>query len=324
MESLACQNTDITTLSVRGGGGLISLRKPLGIIKSLTLPCKTVCYTHKLTRHFSDIKNTKPAFTLAEVLITIGIIGIVASMMLVIVMTNVERARNAAILRRAYADLTIYVNKFAQEKECSTYLTDCAPNWGQFVWEFAKFLHDEQKFVEVDSRCRGKENCYTWLKVKPNGKDNPRNFSSVYSISSPNTSSYLLESPTGLYAFVIDVHMNDNYYHINGDYFRARIHIITDIGRLKPALNNELIAENYKDLTVPQLGRNMFEVYVMNSKRVLPNGTSLCSGRRVTDWSYYCHALDTSPSGNCSYESGDYSACFQKVIDDGWKIKYRY
>lgn len=244
-------------------------------------------------------------------------------MMLITVIPNVERARNAAILRRAYGDLTIYVNKFAQENECSSYLTDCTPNWGQFVWEFSRWLYEKQKFVEVDTNCRGKENCSTWLKYKQNRHTDPKNFGTVYSISSPYQYSYLLESPTGLYAYFISIHMNDNYYNINGDTFRARILIFTDIKKLNPALNNELLPWEYQDLTVPQLGRNMFEAYVMNSKRILPNGTSLCANIGE-NWAYYCHGLDTSPSGNCSYQSGDYTASFQKIIDDGWKIKYRY
>ena len=314
-----------------GGGAsyLGSSRNLFGVIKLLKhsvcefLKPKSECYNNYLTSYFLPLPNRKTAFTLAEVLITIGIIGIVAAMLLPGVMTNLERVRNAAILRRAYSDLAIYVNKFAQENECSTLLTDCTPNWGQFVWEFSKYLHEMQKFVEVDSRCKGKDNCYTWLKVKNNGQTNPKNFGYVYSISSPNQYSYLLESPTGLYAYFISVHMNDNYYNIHGDTFRAKIHIITDIRRLKPALNNELIADSYKNLTVPQLGRNMFEAYVMNSKRVLPNGTSLCGG--IGDsWAYSCHPLDTSTNGNCSYESGDFTACLQRVIDDGWRIKYRY
>lgn len=244
-------------------------------------------------------------------------------MMLITMIPNVERARNAAILRRAYGDLTIYVNKFAQENECSTYLTDCAPNDGQFVWEFSRWLYEKQKFVEVDTNCRGKENCSTWLKYKQNRHTDPKNFGTVYSISSPYQYSYLLESATGLYAYFISIHMNDNYYNINGDTFRARIHIFTDIKKLYPALNNEMLAWEYKNLTVPQLGRNMFEGYIMNSKKILPNGTSLCANIGE-NWAYYCHGLDTSPSGNCSYQSGDYTASFQKIIDDGWKIKYRY
>ena len=316
----------------RGGGRadyLVSSLNLFGVVKLLKhcvcefLKPKSECYNNYFTSYFSPLTNRKTAFTLAEVLITIGIIGIVAAMLLPGVMTNLERVRNASILRRAYSDLAIYVNKFAQENECSTLLSDCAPNWGQFVWEFSQYLYEKQNFVEVDTKCKGKDNCYTWLKAKDNGQANPKNFSYVYSISSPNQRSYLLESPTGLYAYFISVHMNDNYYNIHGDTFRARIHIITDIGRLKPALNNELIPDSYKNLTVPQLGRNMFEAYVMNSKRVLPNGTSLCDGIRE-NWAYYCHPLDTSTNGNCSYESGDFTACLQRIIDDGWRIKYRY
>lgn len=103
--------------------------------------------------------------------------------------------------------------------------------------------------------------------------------------------------------------------------------LITMIPNVERARNAAILRRAYSDLAiyvkVPQLGRNMFEAYVMNSKRILPNGTSLCANVRDS-WAYFCHGLDTSPSGNCSYQSGDFTACFQKIIDDGWKIKYRY
>ena len=313
-----------------GGGAsyLGSSRNLFGVIKLLKhsvcefLKPKSECYNNYLTSYFLPLTNRKTAFTLAEVLITIGIIGIVAAMLLPGVMTNLERVRNAAILRRAYSDLAIYVNKFAQENECSTLLTDCTPNWGQFVWEFSKYLHEMQKFVEVDSRCKGKDNCYTWFLYRQNGQSGGISLGQVYSIVTPYKS-YYLESPTGLYAYFISVHMYDNYYNIHGDTFRARIHIITDMKRRGYFANGFGDDGKGNRTYTPQLGRNMFEAYVMNSKRVLPNGTSLCGG--IGDsWAYYCHSLDSSSTGNCSYESGDFTACLQRVIDDGWRIKYRY
>ncbi len=266
-------------------------------------------------------------FTLAEVLITVGIIGVVAALITPGIIENIERHRNAAILQRAYGDLQNYVYMFAAENNCTTSFADCTPKSGEFYKKFAKYLHDKQKFRTVPSSCDGKEKCYKWLRYRKSTGAPLTGFRWFCPIGSDiggageGSGEYYLMSPTGLYAFHIGVFMSDNYYNIKGDHFRARIHILTDMSRTG-ICNLEACAPEQAD-RAPQLGRNLFEVYIMNSKKVLPNGTSLCGGIRDS-WAYYCHPLDNSESGNCSYESGDYTACMQQVINDGWKIKYKY
>lgn len=272
-------------------------------------------------RFFVNVTK-KQAFTLAEVLITLGIIGVVAALMISLIIPKIERIKNASILRRAYSDLAIYVNDFAAENECTTKLTDCWPDGGEFVWKFSEWLYSKQKFIEPNKRCEGSPNCYTWFRYKQNGQSNGINLGQIFSVVTPYKS-YYLESPTGLYAYHIAVFMYDNYYNIRGDFFKARVHIVTDM-KYRGFFENGFGDDGNGNKTyTPQLGRNMFEAYVMNSKRILPNGTSLCSGIGGS-WAYYCHPLDTSSSGNCSYNSGDYTACLQKVIDDGWRIRYKY
>ena len=79
-------------------------------------------------------------FTLAEVLITVGIIGVVAALITPGIIENIERHRNAAILQRAYGDLQNYAYMFAAENNCTTSFADCTPKSGEFYKKFAKYV----------------------------------------------------------------------------------------------------------------------------------------------------------------------------------------
>ena len=119
----------------------------------------------------------------------------------------------------------------------------------------------------------------------------------------------------------IDTFMNDDYYHLrNGDTFRLKISIITDVGKTKRA--EVVIGTEPVDARVrfPQMGKNMFDVYVMNSKRITPAGSSSCKGIPES-WAYYCTG---DIENGCSKEKQNFTQCTQKVIDDGWQIKYSY
>ena len=54
-------------------------------------------------------------FTMAEVLVTLGLVGVVAAMTLSMLMPRLERIRNAAILKRAYSDIAKYIDMFYLE-----------------------------------------------------------------------------------------------------------------------------------------------------------------------------------------------------------------
>ena len=256
----------------------------------------------------------KQGFTLAEVLITLGILGIVIAMTLPSVMLNFEKKRNATILKRAYSDLSNYIAMFAYEKDCTSSLSDCTPNDGQFVWEFSEYLYKKQNFSEFSGLCKGKPNCAEFIGHRKNKSSNAASLYQVYTMATPNKTAYYLKSPTGLYAYLISYYMHDNMYSIKGDYFRARIHIMTDMNNTGVFPQGFAVAANHK-ANIPQYGKNLFEAYVLNSKRLIPNGYSFCQNN------YYCGAL-----GKYKFcgDNGDYSACLQKIMDDGWEIKYKY
>ena len=64
------------------------------------------------------------AFTLAEVLITLGIIGIVAAMTIPTLMTHLTHKKLQSQFEKAYADLNIAARMFYAQEECSVHDAD--------------------------------------------------------------------------------------------------------------------------------------------------------------------------------------------------------
>ena len=250
-------------------------------------------------------------FTMAEVLVTLGLVGVVAAMTLSMLMPRLERIRNAAILKRAYSDIAKYIDMFSYKYDCYDKLTLCSPAY-EFKKDFAKYLVEEQGFVNICPRGQ-------WVRYLPYGGSRSVNMGQCRWNDLSYGSSYL-RSRVG-YALYIQDFMNDDYYHLrNGDTFRLKISIITDVGKTKRA--EVVIGTEPVDASVrfPQMGKNMFDVYVMNSKRITPAGSSSCKG--IPDsWAYYCTG---DIENGCSKEKQNFTQCTQKVIDDGWKILYEY
>lgn len=252
-------------------------------------------------------RKCEVAFTLAEVLITLGIIGIVATLTMPQLLGNFEKKRNVTTLKKAYSDLHQYVKAFDYENDCDANFSNCAPNDGEFVYKFARFLQDKQNFKDSS-----KPEINNWFYFKNPGQDNCSVLATKSPITEENTSrQYYLISPTGNYAYVITLYMYDNYYTVKGikdDVYRARIFIITDTKSVKPTSGCNASKSLY--------GKNVFEAYITQFNYVIPNGSHLCTG-----WQYYCSPLQEN---DCTKESGNYTRCLQKIIEDGWGIKYSY
>ena len=71
-----------------------------------------------MLRTLYDIKSKiykRIAFTLAEVLITLGIIGVVAAMTIPGLITNIQKTRTATELKKAYAEISVAVRMAESE-----------------------------------------------------------------------------------------------------------------------------------------------------------------------------------------------------------------
>lgn len=254
----------------------------------------------------------KNAFTLVEVLVTLGIVGIIAALIIPQTLVKIEKQRNIANLKRAYNDLHQYLKMFDSEYDCNNVLTNCTPSKHigdhTFVWEFSKYLHDKQKFYNPIGTIANKHQyAYKWLTF---GNENISAFMSPVT----NIGSYLLISPTGNYAYFVTAYMYDNTYGtgIPNDRFRARIFILTDTKHL--GICRDFCTDKDK-ANSPKHGKNLFLAFITNFEYVMANGDRRCGN------GYYCQTLNDN---NCSKKSGNFGACLTKIIEDGWQIKYDY
>ena len=267
----------------------------------------------KLGRGFPGVANRffgikkRIAFTLAEVLITLGIIGVVSSIVMPIVITRIEKQKNLTVLKRAYSDLHQFVSAYDRDMDCAGNLTYCVPDWGEFATSFARYLVEKQGFINIkaeDFKYLQFGSKSAWVAVYP--KD-------IYESGLPKC----IVAKSGLYMYCIDVHQNDNYYHLNGDKFRAKILMFVDSNKFY-----DLYRGYWNASPRATMGKNIFIAFVMNSERVYPNGAFVFEGGG-SSW-YYTNAWNTAKT--CNPEVGPSSiagnGCLARIIEDSWQIKY--
>lgn len=259
----------------------------------------------------------KKAFTMAEVLITIGIIGIVVAMTLPALVSNYERKRNSVVLRRAYRDLANLALMYAAENGCISKLSECSMPASDFSTSFAKFLVEKQNFKDLH-HCTSEQNWQISF-FKNSQKEVSRTEYYGCTTIAASIHNYYLQASNGVYGLLIVPFPHDMYYKTkDNDYFRLKVTIFTDNGKMG-YITRWGEDSDKSTIKYPQEGRNMFTVFVMDSKRILPQGASECD--MGDSWAYYCKPLKAE---NCSYETGDFTACMMQVINDGGEIKYRY
>lgn len=248
----------------------------------------------------------KTAFTLAEVLITIGIIGVVAALLIPGINDKIERHRNAVVLKRAYADLQNYLKMLDYEYDCGKDFHTCFPGENELRFKLVDYLVKKQKFRSLNQNSTGYKRTNTLAAYT----------CSAVGYSVNNHSVHCLISPTGEYAYFIGGLVHDNFYELsyaNREYYRAKIDIVTDAKKLKICKWTCRDKNDYPKAKI-DAGRNMFTAF-LTDKRVFPNGSNIGG-----DGYYWCPLTDDT----CSKEKDNFSACFQKVINDGWQIKYPY
>ena len=249
-------------------------------------------------RGFDNSFVKKAAFTLPEILITIGVIGIVAALTLPNLISRIENQMNLSKLKRAYADLHIFLEDFNTTYDCYNDLDFCAGQPKEFVEKFSKYLVESRQFSYVNSKS-----------VK-------RNNSSPLGQTGNNYlpfNSYSVTSPRG-YTYLLDVNVDDSsenpYYSKLKNYGRIRavLWIVTD--------NHKMYAGNLVT------GRNVYKAHIMAYKRIIPGGSTsacpayFCRNYKITKT---CHP-DETPTEQPNRLGG--WGCLARIIDEGWKMNY--
>ncbi len=247
----------------------------------------------------------KKAFTLAEVLITLGVVAVVAVLTIPQILSNIEKRKTVAVLKRAYSDLYKYLEDFSIKNECNDSLANCAGEYNEFIDKFSIYLLNEQKFLKTD-----RNNGIIYF----DGKN--KNFQIPGHFYSNARDALTLLSPNGQYIYGIGSNLNDKQFSIfwnqnvnNSDPFRAAIIIITNPNKY----------HKHK----ARMGHDIFIVFIMQSKKIVPNGAAACgTGNPWYGWCYYCKDWKMMQTCNPENSSSDGWGCLQRIIDDGWNIKY--
>ena len=260
----------------------------------------------------------RKAFTFVEVLITVGIIGIVAALVLPSILTKIQRQRDIAVLKVAYSDLHQYVKDFDNEMGCAGNFVNCTPGEGEFAIRFSQYLVNRRGFTKLETK--------NWVRVYSLSSN--KHFSSTEQandIDNDKLPKYII-SKNGMYMYGINQNMYDNYYNINGDRTRAWIKIFTNSSKFITSTYQK----NGQVKPASTWGRNVFSAFVFNSERVIPGGGQYCSrgAYYCTYWTKDCNVdapkREDPEEGNLGWLSGDGSgfSCLGRIIEDGWKMNY--
>lgn len=190
------------------------------------------------------------------------------------------------------------------------------PADGEFVYKFTEYLYKKQHFKDgITEKSNHNLFCFprnsektAFLTVPFFTMDYHNDASLPY--SHMYTTQHYLISPTGNYGYAITQYPYENWYRPakgdKNDFFRARVLIITDTKKVKTT-------PGCTAAKAPVQGRNIFDASITQFNHILPNGSPLCQDN------YYCSNLQEN---DCTKGSLNYSRCFQKIIEDGWEIKY--
>jgi len=247
----------------------------------------------------------KKGFTLAEVLITLGIIGVVAAILIPYTLTNIEKQKTTATLKRAYSDLHKYLKDFDYINDCNGTLVTCAGGYNEFIDKFSEYLESKQNF----RRTNRNNGIIGFDGTKfPNGLPGH-----IYSNAK---NALTLIAPNGQYIYGIGSNLNDNQYSIfwnqnvkNSDTFRSAVVIYTN-------------PQKYHK-SKARMGLDIFIAFIMQSERIVPNGAQDCG--HSNPWYGWCyHCADWQIKNSCNPETGNSNGwgCLSRIIEEGWKINY--
>ena len=134
-----------------GGGGTQSLTN-----RSKACRKENKCYNSDMKHHYYK----KQGFTLAEVLITLGIIGIVAALALTTVIPEIQNKQNIAKLKKTYAVVSSALSEVIADDVliCEAYNRNgaCVSNDNAYIGSFSEeFLPAIKKKLNVADYCEG-------------------------------------------------------------------------------------------------------------------------------------------------------------------------
>ena len=243
------------------------------------------------------------AFTLAEVLITLGIIGIVAALTLPTLISNHKKQVYVTQLKKAYAVLNQGFKKYMVDNDCIDDIQGCGFEWTGGYDNFVVPIKQGFEVIDYDERLSNSNFTKDFAKYKVSESLNPVKYDSDYGRSAYYI--FLLKDGSNFLATVSYIGYLITY-DINGkkgpniygrDIFEFAL---LENGSVVPWLSKAHLNWLYK-LTASEVFKDLYD-------QVLESGCG----------KYGENKLPADASGI----SGFGSTCADRIIYDGWRMNY--
>ena len=238
-------------------------------------------------------ENIKRGFTLAEVLITLGIIGVVAALTIPTLMNNYQKSQYVTGLKKAYTEINQALVQVAADRGCIGDLK-CT---GLFTFDSSDFGSEFVKYFNAIKNCEKNSGCFSNEVIVKDHYDGTGNLTGYDDWTS------------GMYRFITADGM---VFSIDqaGD-------CSTDLSSNVTNNLTQYCADIYIDVNGIQgpnyLGRDIFMYYITNGK-----GPLLYPYEGVDDGSngYWKDNNYCDPSHNDDW------GCVARIMDEGWQMNY--
>lgn len=259
----------------------------------------------------TGIKNFK-AFTLAEVLITLGIIGVVAALTIPTVLSNYQKQQYLTGLKKAYSTFNQVLAQISADKGCVNDLK-CTGIFDTTTTQ--QSLGDELvKYFNVVKNCSTSgTDCF------------PNKMNTAYDGSGAEitVSGLPQHLTTGHFSFITNDGMA---FLINNYQNNCILDFPEEWSNLITNNMTQICAALYIDINGPQkgpnyFGRDLFQFYITNGKGALLYPLGGADDSTVAaDGSWF--DLDTKETLYCYQEDPNGFFCGGRIIEEGWQINY--
>jgi len=242
------------------------------------------------------MKKRYTGFTLAEVLITLGIIGVVAAMTIPTLMNKVTNDINVTLLEKNYSVLTSAFKQFATDSGCvgdlkCTGIFEGSGNAtgdaiGAAIVPYLKILKDCKR-VTLQGCITSKTNL-----INNETSINLENYQDYYKIITIDGASIMFGDPSDFNC--IDAYGDGAFHEVCGQ-------IYIDVNGLKPP---------------NRIGRDTFTFYITSSGTLYSDGTSQFYWAN-NKWT------GSNASHQCSVSANSSGwGCGAQIMEQGWKMNY--
>lgn len=245
----------------------------------------------------NSIIKTK-GFTLAEVLVTIGIIGVVAAITIPILMNNYQKTQYIAQLKKAYTTANQALISLTNDYGCLNDLK-CT---NLLATDLVTFGDEYIKYFNVSKNCRNTAGC------SPNNNNlnydgSGTNF--IYDTQASIRYTFITTDGTVIYLFRYSNCSSNFSTNATGDLKNV-------CGGISFDLNGNVKGPNY-------IGKDVFGFFITqgNGLKLYPNGGLDSNGDTWSDGKYW--------NGSTKYCSGTSKygvSCTGRVMEEGWQINY--